>query len=1129
MKSTLFTTLLILFFVSTVYLPLSNAQDYQTWGLSDGVKLRLGKGRTNLIAYSSDGTRLAVSSSIGVWIYDTGTGEELHLLFDENSPSAGKAAFSPDGNTIASGVGGTSGTIHLWDTNTGERLQSITAHTPPPGRSTWVTNVVFSPDGNIIASTGYHDRTIRLWNVATGAHLRTLEHPYYSVNKVMFSPDGNTIASVENVDFDIHLWDTNTGEHLQTLTAQASRSSSVAFSPDGNTLAIGNASVENISRLGIIMWDIATGTHLRTIAEGHYVGQFAFSPDGNTIASVIHNEGIGLWDVNTGEHLRTIPSHPQGVSEEGRIGITFSTDGRLLCSTIVPDGNIHLWEVNTDRHLSSSFSTPTGDTRYGGISVYSPDGSRYAWKGSAGTFGVWDANTGEFLRNLTGDTTEQTGEYYDPYQQFYSITFNHDGSLLAATSWGRTFRFARSRAWMTRLWDTNTGKLLYTYIDQFSNVMALSPDGSLLATSGRWDLNLWDVSTGKRLQTLTGDGKEEVSSVKFSPDGSLLAISWTNETTSLWDVNTGERLQTLTGAARVWFSPDGSLLAGVNSRRGEYIGLWDVATGEHLQSFIGGGVGYITFNSDGSLLVHTGYFWREVNTDRPFRTITGHTNDLTSPRFISDGSLLVVDGVGIGLWDVNTGEHLRILTEHTNKKRSNIVGFSAFSPDGNLLAGSGSFSKILCLWDANTGELLRTLTGHAANIRSVMFSPDGNTLASGDFDGTIHLWDANTGKLLRTLTGHTTVVVSMAFSPDGNTLTSGGFRDPEIRVWDTNTGEHLTLTGHTLGSVNSVAFSPDGSLLASGGDDANVRVWDANTWEHLRTLTGHTFSPISGGVISVAFSPDGTTLASAGRTERTIRLWDVATGAHLRTLEGHNYSIDSVAFSPDGTTLVNTGQGIMLLWEITPTSPHSGGNDADVNNDGIVNIQDLISVAGKFSADPAPDDPADVNNDGTIDKRDLIAVDTAMGEAAGAPTVDKYTDTLTRETVQRWLTEAQSITSVDPVYLRGIAVLQQLLAALTPKETVLLPNYPNPFNPETWIPYQLVSPADVSITIYAADGKLVRKLNLGHQAFGIYQHRNRAAHWNGKNALGEFVASGVYFYTLTAGDFNATRKMLILK
>ena len=125
--------------------------------------------------------------------------------------------------------------------------------------------------------------------------------------------------------------------------------------------------------------------------------------------------------------------------------------------------------------------------------------------------------------------------------------------------------------------------------------------------------------------------------------------------------------------------------------------------------------------------------------------------------------------------------------------------------------------------------------------------------------------------------------------------------------------------------------------------------------------------------------------------------------------------------------------------------------------------------------------------------------------------------------------QAQQLNLTDPTSQRGIRFLEQLLAALTPKETALLPNYPNPFNPETWIPYQLAVPADVTLTIYAVDGAVVRTLTLGHQPVGIYQGKNRAAYWDGRNTRGEPVASGVYFYTLKAGDFTATRKMLIRK
>ena len=131
--------------------------------------------------------------------------------------------------------------------------------------------------------------------------------------------------------------------------------------------------------------------------------------------------------------------------------------------------------------------------------------------------------------------------------------------------------------------------------------------------------------------------------------------------------------------------------------------------------------------------------------------------------------------------------------------------------------------------------------------------------------------------------------------------------------------------------------------------------------------------------------------------------------------------------------------------------------------------------------------------------------------------------------VKQWLTQAQQINLTDAISLRGIDFLEKLLLALIPKQTALLANYPNPFNPETWIPYQLTQPEDVTLHIYSVNGALVRVLSLGHQVAGMYQSKSRAVYWDGRNEQGERVASGIYFYTFSAGDFTATRKMLIRK
>ena len=200
----------------------------------------------------------------------------------------------------------------------------------------------------------------------------------------------------------------------------------------------------------------------------------------------------------------------------------------------------------------------------------------------------------------------------------------------------------------------------------------------------------------------------------------------------------------------------------------------------------------------------------------------------------------------------------------------------------------------------------------------------------------------------------------------------------------------------------------------------------------------------------------------------------------------------------------------------------------DVNDDGTVNIQDLVLVASSLGK--GGQNAADVNGDGIVNIQDLVLVAGAIGTSNAAPAINpQVLSTLTASDVKGWLSQAQQLNLTDTTSLQGIRFLEQLLAALMPKETALLPNFPNPFNPETWIPYQLAKPADVSISIYTADGQLVRTLDLGHRAVGIYQNRSRAAHWDGKNALGEAVASGVYFYTFTADDFTATRKMLIRK
>ena len=202
---------------------------------------------------------------------------------------------------------------------------------------------------------------------------------------------------------------------------------------------------------------------------------------------------------------------------------------------------------------------------------------------------------------------------------------------------------------------------------------------------------------------------------------------------------------------------------------------------------------------------------------------------------------------------------------------------------------------------------------------------------------------------------------------------------------------------------------------------------------------------------------------------------------------------------------------------------------ADVDGDGSVNILDLVAVVSEFGSEK-PNLAADVNGDGIINILDLILVAGMFEGATAAPAAHpQASEALTAVEVQGWLTDARALEVTDPIMKQGFMVLEQLLVSLTPRETELLPNYPNPFNPETWIPYRLAEDALVTLTIYDLNGQVVRTLDVGHQTAAVYEGRSKAVYWDGRNGLGEQVASGVYFYHLSAGDYSATRKMVILK
>ena len=565
--------------------------------------------------------------------------------------------------------------------------------------------------------------------------------------------------------------------------------------------------------------------------------------------------------------------------------------------------------------------------------------------------------------------------------------------------------------------------------------------------------------------TLLTGNRGSVTSVAYSPDGATLAGGSDDATVQLWDAVSGAPKATLTGhtdaVTSVAYSPDGATLA--TGSRDSTVWLRDAVSGA------------------------------------PKATLTGHTGAVNSVAYSPDGTTLATgsDDGKVWLRDAVSGSHKATLTHSGN------VYSVAYSPDGTTLA-TRSGGNTVRLWDAVSGTPKATLTGHTGSVYSVAYSPDGTTLATGSSDTTVWLWDAVSGTSKATLTGHTGAVNSVAYSPDGTTLATVS-RDGTVRLWDAVSGTHkATLTGHAT-AVNSVAYSPDGTTLATVSRDGTVRLWELPD-TRVRITPSPVESPAIGGQLIVNVNiVNG---ESVGGYQVTVGFNTTA----LRYLESDNgdYLPAGAFFVPpvvdeNRVTLgaaslvgVSNGEGtlaaltfevldikasILNLYDVILTDGDGERllNFAldglvvesplreDVNQDGVVNIQDLVWVASRFGQ--SVEGKIDVNADGVVNVVDLVKVAGAIGKAAAAPAAYRALEGApTRAEVQQWLTQARHLNLTDAVSQQGILFLENLLAALTPKGTTLLPNYPNPFNPETWIPYQLATPASVTLTIYAANG-----------------------------------------------------------
>ncbi len=630
-------------------------QAYQQLNLPKGATMRLGKGSIDDIKYSPDGELLAVASSIGIWIYDAHTGDELNFISEHKGPVQ-YVSFSPDGESLISAS--TDSTVQVWDMINCEHRRTL-----KEDKNYVYFTMAINPNGQLIANLSSDHENILLWHSATGELLHTLRGHTDTIESIVFCPNNKILASGSQ-DKTVRLWSIQTGETLNTLKGHQRFVFGVAFSPDGKILASGSA--DHTVRL----WDIETG-NTQNILMGHkgWVLDVAFSPDGKTLAAG-SSDDIQIWDVATGKPIRTLIERNGACSN-----LAYSPDGKTLASNT--NDTVILWDMlspistyspmNQKQGIHATdfkkFHLPKGASiRLGNGTIYnlqySPDGSRLA---VATSIGIWlfDLKTADPLFLFTGRTPPIANPEYIPKK----VHFSSDGKTLAGVSHDDTVRF----------WDTQSGNRLRTPIWHENNVIdvAYSQDKWIIATE--WNnhyTHLWepvpggDPETGKLLHTLTGH-KRNIDSIVFSNDGQTIAGAAHNGYLCLWDTKTDKLRYTLKPDTHdviyLVFSSDDKIIAA-----GGYegtIGLWNPMTGE---------------------LLH------RINPD-PENSLYSTTSCVTiSP----DGKTLASGSYGrINLWNTKTGKHIRTITGQD--ERGTVIRSLEFSPDGKTLASCAGGTVLL--------------------------------------------------------------------------------------------------------------------------------------------------------------------------------------------------------------------------------------------------------------------------------------------------------------------------------------------------------------------------------------------------------------------------------------------------
>ena len=616
LKNITYSILITLILATTSTFAQEKKRDFE---IPEGVIARLGNGQINDMQYTQDGTRLAVASSMGIWLYDTINFKEIYLL-KKHKGNVYFMAFSPNGKTLASADGG--GTTHFWDTDTGEHIRELKIF-----RRT--IKIFYSADGDKLGILGT-EGSVRLWDPITGTEMQVFDNIEYFSSRGFFSFDinpNNFMIATGGRRGVVNVLDPFTGKTEHTYEGHEGTVRTVMFSPDNKLIAAGD-------NQNIRIWDTESGEQKLHIDNIDGVRNLTFSPDGSLFACNKANGNILLFDTATGKIRKELVGHSESV-----IRIAFSSDLRTVASA-AKDGSVRIWEVfsGEQKHIFEG--------HFGNFSCIdiSPDGKTVLSPTRDKKVFLWDVTSAKVEKTFLKDDLF-------PYAE---IDFNPSGTIIAGASYGN----------FLSVYDRKTGELLKTMKGHEDYVISVtfSPDGkTIVSGSSDKTVRLWNTDTWEEKMVLDGH-EAQVTSVAFSPDGTMFASASLDTTVRLWDANTGAEISVIDGHApnfsKVIFSPDGTTIVSVDSTPTIY--LWDAGTAEQKKVIKSDefGVHSVAFSPDGNVLAtgnESGVVQLfDVGSGESLRKFPGHQRLVTDIEFTPDGNRLVSrceEGI-LYVWDV---------------------------------------------------------------------------------------------------------------------------------------------------------------------------------------------------------------------------------------------------------------------------------------------------------------------------------------------------------------------------------------------------------------------------------------------------------------------------------------------